>query len=482
MALLTPPPPTTTKFFPKLHYRHQLTCAPSNISISQPKTTITATNLRRKTHVIRVRNAATESEFKSESKKSTDLKPTELKSTELKPWEVKSTELKSEVNSSELESLELKSGSNSSELNSSEQGRIYVDPSANHDKTIYLCLCSYWGNHVVFCSRFATELESLDLESELKLSESESLDMKSESKPLELKPESGAGTVITRLREMYRGRNGNKVDKVTLGLLVFIHLLSVFAPFTFTWGALWLTMGLYTVTYLGITLSYHRNLSHKTFKIPKWLEYAFAYCGAQALQGSPIDWVSTHRYHHQYCDSDKDPHTPVKGFWHSYIKWMLDTENIAQMTALPNNVRDLEKQGFYRFLRDTYFLHPLGLAFVLHAIGGFPYVVWGIGVRTVCSYHVTWLVNSICHGRGVRVWDTDDISVNIWWLGIIAFGAGWHNNHHAFEYSARHGLEWWQIDFTWYVIRLLEITGLATDIKLPTAMDMQRKALPSKTY
>ncbi|KVH93049.1 Fatty acid desaturase, type 1 [Cynara cardunculus var. scolymus] len=246
--------------------------------------------------------------------------------------------------------------------------------------------------------------------------------------------------MITRLREMYRGRNGNKVDKVTLGLLVTIHLLSVFAPFTFTWGALWLTIGLYT--------------------------------------GSPIDWVSTHRYHHQYCDSERDPHTPIKGFWHSYIKWMLDTENVAKMTELPNNVRDLEKQPFYRFLRTTYFLHPLGLGFVLYAIGGFPFV----GVRTVCSYHMTWLVNSVCHGRGVRVWDTDDISVNIWWLGILAFGAGWHNNHHAFEYSARHGLEWWQIDFTWYVIRLLEITGLATDIKLPTPMDMQRKALPSKIY
>ncbi|XP_024979129.1 palmitoyl-monogalactosyldiacylglycerol delta-7 desaturase, chloroplastic-like [Cynara cardunculus var. scolymus] len=328
----------------------------------------------------------------------------------------------------------------------------------------------------------------LELEPQLEL-ESESELKLSEVKSSELKLESGgegrilsADTMITRLREMYRGRNGNKVDKVTLGLLVTIHLLSVFAPFTFTWGALWLTIGLYTVTYLGITLSYHRNLSHKTFKIPKWLEYAFAYCGAQALQGSPIDWVSTHRYHHQYCDSERDPHTPIKGFWHSYIKWMLDTENVAKMTELPNNVRDLEKQPFYRFLRTTYFLHPLGLGFVLYAIGGFPFVVWGIGVRTVCSYHMTWLVNSVCHGRGVRVWDTDDISVNIWWLGILAFGAGWHNNHHAFEYSARHGLEWWQIDFTWYVIRLLEITGLATDIKLPTPMDMQRKALPSKIY
>ncbi|XP_016562864.2 palmitoyl-monogalactosyldiacylglycerol delta-7 desaturase, chloroplastic [Capsicum annuum] len=284
--------------------------------------------------------------------------------------------------------------------------------------------------------------------------------------------------VVTRPRNVLWGRKWNSLDMGSAAVVVSMHLLCLFAPFTFNWAAVGIAFGLYVVTgLLGITLSFHRNLSHRSFKLPKWLEYFFAYCGVQAVQGNPIDWVSTHRYHHQFCDSEKDPHSPIEGFWVSHMSWMFDTNTITERTGKPNNVGDLEKQRFYQFVRDTYIVHPVALAALLYAMGGFPYIVWGMGVRIVWVYHITWLVNSACHVWGKQAWNTGDLSRNNWWVALLAFGEGWHNNHHAFEYSARHGLEWWQLDMTWYVVRFLQAVGLATDVKLPTDTHKQRLAL-----
>ncbi|CAN4086398.1 unnamed protein product [Withania somnifera] len=284
--------------------------------------------------------------------------------------------------------------------------------------------------------------------------------------------------VVTRPRNVLWGRKWNSLDMGSAVVVVSMHLLCLFAPYTFNWAALGIAFGLYVITgLLGITLSFHRNLSHRSFKLPKWLEYFFAYCGVQALQGNPIDWVSTHRYHHQFCDSDKDPHSPIEGFWFSHMSWMFDTNTITERCGKPNNVADLEKQGFYQFVRDTYAIHPVALAALLYAMGGFPYIVWGMGVRIVWVYHITWLVNSACHVWGKQAWRTGDLSRNNWWVALLAFGEGWHNNHHAFEYSARHGLEWWQLDMTWYVVRFLQAIGLATNVKLPTDTHKQRLAL-----
>uniref|UniRef100_A0A1J3JVX9 Palmitoyl-monogalactosyldiacylglycerol delta-7 desaturase, chloroplastic n=1 Tax=Noccaea caerulescens TaxID=107243 RepID=A0A1J3JVX9_NOCCA len=276
-------------------------------------------------------------------------------------------------------------------------------------------------------------------------------------------------------------RKWKPMDFGAVAVVLSMHLLSLLAPFQFNWRAVSVAFGLYIVTgLLGITLSFHRNLSHKSFKLPKWLEYLFAYCGAQALQGNPIDWVSTHRYHHQYCDSDRDPHSPLDGFWFSHMNWMFDTNTITKRVGEPNNVGDLEKQPFYQFLRNTYIWHPVALAVALYAMGGFPFIVWGMGVRIVWVYHITWLVNSACHVWGKQAWNTGDLSKNNWWVAALAFGEGWHNNHHAFEFSARHGLEWWQLDMTWYVVRFLQAIGLATDVKLPSEAQKQRMALTTE--
>lgn len=284
--------------------------------------------------------------------------------------------------------------------------------------------------------------------------------------------------IVKRRRKVYLGRRWNSMDVGTAGVVAVMHLLCLFAPFLFNWGAFWMTVALYVVTgLLGITLSFHRNLSHRSFKLPKWLEYFCAYCGVQALQGNPIDWVSTHRYHHQFCDSERDPHSPVEGFWFSHMSWLFDTKSIAERCGEPTNVGDLQKQPFYRFLQSTYILHPTAFGALLYAIGGFPFLVWGMGVRVVWVYHITWLVNSACHVWGKQAWNTGDLSRNNWWVALLAFGEGWHNNHHAFEYSARHGLEWWQLDMTWYVVRLLQVSGLATDVKVPNDSQKQRMAI-----
>ncbi|KAG6425328.1 hypothetical protein SASPL_115756 [Salvia splendens] len=280
--------------------------------------------------------------------------------------------------------------------------------------------------------------------------------------------------VVKKKSNVFWGRKCNSVDIGIACWLGAIHLLCALGPFTFNWGAFGVALGLYVITgLLGITLSFHRNLSHKSFKLPKWLEYFFAYCGTLALQGNAIEWVSTHRYHHQFVDSEKDPHSPIEGFWFSHMGWLFDTD---QRYRERNNVKDLEKQPFYKFLEKTYMLHQLALGALLYAMGGFPYIVWGVGVRTVWVYHITWLVNSACHLWGKQVWNTGDLSRNNWWVAVLAFGEGWHNNHHAFEHSARHGLEWWQIDMTWYAIRVLEALGLATNIKLSTPPQKQKMA------
>lgn len=264
-------------------------------------------------------------------------------------------------------------------------------------------------------------------------------------------------------------RKWHPLDISRLAVTIILHLMCLVAPFHFTWSAFRVSLALSIITgMLGITLSYHRNLTHKSFTLPKWLEYTFAYCGVHALQGDPIFWVSTHRHHHQFADTIRDPHSPIEGFWFSHLNWIFDKHYINIKCGKSNNVKDLYKQSFYMFIGKTYILHPIALGTLLYIYGGVAYLIWGMGVRVVVSLHATFVVNSVCHLSGKQDWNTGDNSRNNWFVGLVSFGEGWHNNHHAFEYSARHGLEWWQVDMTWCVIRLLETLGLATGVKLPS--------------
>ncbi len=250
-----------------------------------------------------------------------------------------------------------------------------------------------------------------------------------------------------------------------------LHAGVLLAPFTFTWSGLVVFGILYVVTGLGVTLGYHRLLTHRSFTTPKWVEYALTLCGVLANEGGPLSWVAGHRKHHRYSDRDGDPHSPNKGFWWAQVGWWTHRDPVLDDPVLGiQNVKDLTRDPVHRFLERWQILPPLALAASLYALGewwggvGLSWVVWGIFVRTVSVFHATWLVNSAAHIWGYRNFETKDRSTNLWWVALLTFGEGWHNNHHAHQRSARHGLRWWEVDPTYLCVRLLGVVGLATNI------------------
>ncbi|MEN9276213.1 MAG: fatty acid desaturase, partial [Gloeomargarita sp. GMQP_bins_5] len=172
-----------------------------------------------------------------------------------------------------------------------------------------------------------------------------------------------------------------------------------------------------------------------------------------------------HRLHHLYSDQEGDPHDSNRGFWWSHMGWML--HRLPQDQEIPKYTKDINQDGVYRFLQNWMLPLQIGLGLLLFALGGWPWVIWGIFVRLVLVYHATWFVNSATHKYGYRTYDSKDRSTNCWWVALLAFGEGWHNNHHAFPHSARHGLRWWEIDVTWMMIWTLQKLGLATKVRLP---------------
>ncbi len=260
----------------------------------------------------------------------------------------------------------------------------------------------------------------------------------------------------------------------TIAFMIAIHALTLIAisPKFWSWQALISLGSLYWVTAcLGVTLGYHRLLSHRSFRVPLWLERFFATCGALSCQHGPIDWVGLHRHHHKFSDTEADHHNSYKGFWWSHMGWMF--EPIPAMKAVPKLSQDLSKDPYYRWLNKNFLLLQLPLGFLLYYIGelsgtnGWGLVLWGIPMRLVVVYHVTWLVNSATHRWGNVKFKSGDESRNNPWVAALTFGEGWHNNHHAFPYSARQGLFRGQIDITWQHIRILKMLGLATQIRLP---------------
>ena len=260
----------------------------------------------------------------------------------------------------------------------------------------------------------------------------------------------------------------------TVIALAGMHVLALAAvvPAFFTWSGLivfaimvWITGG------LGVTLCYHRLLTHRSFKTPKWFEYVLVVCGCLSWQGSPLQWVGMHRLHHKHSDTDHDPHTPEHGFTWAHIVWMLrdDVDGRKGHDA----AKDLARDPVIRWLDKLFWLPQLALAVGLFfggaAFGGWltgvSWVVWGVAFRTVFVYHATWFVNSAAHTWGYKNYDTGEGSTNLWWVALLSFGEGWHNNHHAKPRAAAHGQRWFELDPTYWTIRLLGLVGLAKDIK-----------------
>jgi sn-1 stearoyl-lipid 9-desaturase len=261
------------------------------------------------------------------------------------------------------------------------------------------------------------------------------------------------------------------------GLLgIHVGALAVFWPGVFQWPALAAALVVFYATVaLGISLCFHRALTHHSLRLFKPFEYLLAIFGTLALQGDPIRWVAVHRKHHAHADREGDPHSIHGGFRWAHLDWVY-RHNIALPTdeEMLHFAPDLYAQRFYRALQYLNIPLQVALGVGLFAFGGWSWVILGIFVRLAISYHSTWLVNSASHMLGYRTYQTGDQSTNCWWVAVISWGEGWHNNHHAFPFSARHGLRWFEIDMTWWHVRILALLRLADRIKVPSRSMQQR--------
>jgi stearoyl-CoA desaturase (delta-9 desaturase) len=252
-------------------------------------------------------------------------------------------------------------------------------------------------------------------------------------------------------------------------IMIIFHIGAIAALFFFSWKALFVGLFLYWVGgSLGIGMCYHRLLTHRGYKCPKWFEYFLTICACLALEGGPIFWVATHRVHHQLSDKEGDPHSPRDGGFWAHMGWILLGKSFHnKSTELLAYVPDLRKDKFHLWISEYHWVPMVVLGFVLLAIGGWQLVLWGVFLRTVFLLHCTWFVNSATHMWGSKRFATTDDSRNLWWVAYLSFGEGWHNNHHAHPVSARHGLAWYELDLNWYAIKACEKLGLIWDIKLP---------------
>jgi stearoyl-CoA desaturase (delta-9 desaturase) len=257
--------------------------------------------------------------------------------------------------------------------------------------------------------------------------------------------------------------------------------VAVAAFFTFSWQNLvaaaicWWIAGSW-----GVGLGYHRLLTHRGFKTPKLLEYFLSACGTFALQSGPLAWVTTHRVHHAFTETDKDPHSPRNGTYWSHIGWIFrgTAQNQSEAT-MQRYSPDLTKDRVHVALNKYYYATSIVAGVILFAIGGWSMVVWAIFLRTVLGWHSTWLVNSATHLWGARRFDIRDDSRNNGIIAAITFGEGWHNNHHAYPRSARHGLTWKEFDVNWVQIKFLEKLGLAEGVY---AYDLSSEKEEVKAY
>ncbi|WP_145056623.1 acyl-CoA desaturase [Lignipirellula cremea] len=268
---------------------------------------------------------------------------------------------------------------------------------------------------------------------------------------------------------------------------VILHMLALlaFVPYFFSWtGVVSIFIGNYIFGSLGINLGYHRLLTHRGLTVPKWLEYTLALCGMCCLQDAPARWVAIHRMHHQHSDDQPDPHSPLVTFFWGHIGWLIYQNKYFGTTDFYDRyARDLLKDPFYLRLERNgmfgwvYLAHAalfylvgflVGWAMSGNVAGGVQFgssmLVWGVFVRTVYVWHITWAVNSVAHCWGYRNYDVSDESRNNWLIGFTNNGEGWHNNHHAHPRCAAHGHKWWEIDLTYTFIVFLEKVGLAKNV------------------
>jgi stearoyl-CoA desaturase (delta-9 desaturase) len=279
-------------------------------------------------------------------------------------------------------------------------------------------------------------------------------------------------------------------------IAVFVPFLGLGGVVVFLWGRgfhwldLWLALGMYVVTAVGITVGYHRLFTHRSFETYRIVQFLLGVFGSMALQGSLLKWVGLHRRHHAYSDRPGDPHSPhlhggglrglLVGLWHAHLGWIFQ----ADPPDLDHYVKDLSQSGLLRRVSALFPLWVLVGLLIPALLGGliagswmgvWTGLIWGGLVRLFLVHHVTWSVNSICHIWGMRPYRSNDESRNNFLFGVLALGEGWHHSHHTFPTSARHGLRWWQIDVSYWIIRMLALLHLAWNVKVPSKQAQARR-------
>lgn len=278
---------------------------------------------------------------------------------------------------------------------------------------------------------------------------------------------------------------------VTLPLAGFVLAIVLLWDRGFDWLHLIMLLGMYTITAFGVTIGYHRYFTHRSFQTSRVVQFCLAAIGSMAVEGPVLKWVAVHRCHHQHSDSEGDPHSPnhdhgsgvlgvLKGMFHAHVGWIFqgDPKDLSRYVA------DLSSDRMLRWMSNSWTLWAAIGMIIPAVIGGLITMswtgallgfLWGGLARTFLVHHITWSINSVCHIWGTRPFRSHDHSRNNFIFGVIGMGEGWHNNHHAFPTSARHGLRWWEIDFSYWIIRTLAFFGLAWNVKVPAADRLSSK-------
>lgn len=256
------------------------------------------------------------------------------------------------------------------------------------------------------------------------------------------------------------------------------------------WAEVLVMLGMYAIAGFGVTIGFHRLLTHRAFETHRWVKWTLAIMGSVAAQGMCINWCATHRRHHQKSDRDGDPHSPhlhgegvtglLKGMWHAHVMWCFDKDCPDMARSVPDLLEDrvlLVIDQLYFFWVGVGILIPgVLLGWMTHSWAGFfSGIIWGGFVRICLLQHVTWSINSVCHVWGTRPFQSADHSCNNFPIAIVSLGEGWHNNHHAFPTSARHGLRWWQFDSSYILIKAMEKVGLVWNVIVPPERALEAK-------
>jgi stearoyl-CoA desaturase (delta-9 desaturase) len=274
-------------------------------------------------------------------------------------------------------------------------------------------------------------------------------------------------------------RRDDQVNLVSSTAFFALHLTPLLAFWT---GITTTAVALFFVTFFGrmwaVTAGYHRYFSHRSFRMNRFWGAVLAFAGTTAAQKGPLWWAAHHRNHHRYSDTERDIHSPKKGFWWSHVVWILcDKYNKSDQSL----IRDFSKYPEMRFIDKYDWIGPWALGITCFLVGGWSGLVVGFFASTVLLWHSTFTINSLAHVWGRRVYETEDTSRNNPYLAVLTGGEGWHNNHHRYPFSARQGFRWWQIDTTYYGIKVLSWLGIVRDIRpVPPAIIDEAHALPAE--